>query len=229
MVGIQGMFQVLGYVLGIIYSIWPLVILTPFGWRRGNILGGMIALWVFMLFGWMFAHSASFKPVIVILPEPLNEILFFLTGVILFGWPVIRKIRERQYLHRTADEASDPQDLLNISPSQFEKMVLELYNLRGYKARRTGATGDHGVDVIVQTPNGKKWVIQCKRWRGSVGEPVVRDFFGTMHHEKADRGILVTTGTFSNQARNWAKGKPLTLIDGKEFLNTWKKEMGRGG
>jgi restriction endonuclease Mrr len=47
-----------------------------------------------------------------------------------------------------------------------------------------------------------------------------------MHHEKADKGVLVTTGTFSNQAQNWAKGKPLSLINGKEFLDTWKKEMG---
>jgi hypothetical protein len=50
-----------------------------------------------------------------------------------------------------------------------------------------------------------------------------------MHHEKADRGILVTTGTFSYPAQNWAKGKPLRLINGREFLNTWKKEIGEGG
>ena len=119
------------------------------------------------------------------------------------------------------------QDLLDISPAQFEKMVVELYGIRGYSAKQIGATGDHGVDVVVQTPKGEKWIVRCKKWRGSVGEPVVREFFGTMHHEKADRGILVTTGTFTRQAREWAKGKPLSLVDGKEFLATWKKEKGQ--
>lgn len=90
--------------------------------------------------------------------------------------------------------------------------------MRGAKAWRTGATGDHGVDVVVQTPKGEKWVVQCKRWRGGVGEPIVRDFYGTVQHEKAHKGVLVTTGTFSNAAREWAKGKPLVLVDGAEFL-----------
>ena len=61
--------------------------------------------------------------------------------------------------------------------------------------------------------------VQVRAW---VGEPVVRDFYGTTLHEKADRGILVTTGTFRNAAREWAKGKPLALEDGEEFLQTWK-------
>jgi len=155
-----------------------------------------------------------------------NTYLFFFTGVFLFGWLVIKGMRERQFLHRTADEATSPRDLLDVSPTQFEKMVVELYNLHGYKAEQTGAIGDHGVDVIVHSPKGEKWIVQCKRWRGSVGEPVVRDFFGTLHHEKADRGVLVTTGTFTRQAQDWAKGKPLMLIDGEEFLKTWKKEIG---
>ena len=229
MAGMQGVFLILGYAFGIFYSFWPVIVLAPLGWRRGNILLGMIILWGFMLIGWLFALSVSLKPFMVIIPEPLNTFLFLLTGAILVAWPIVRKARERQYLHRTANNAENPQDLLDISPTQFEKMVVELYNLHGYKAERIGATGDHGVDVLVHTPNGEKWVVQCKRWRGSVGEPVVREFFGTMHHEKADRGILVTTGTFSYPAQNWAKGKPIHLINGREFLNTWKKEIGESG
>jgi len=160
---------------------------------------------------------------IPLIPEPSNTYVFFLIGLILIAWPFFRKLRERRHIHKTADTARNPQDLLDISPAQFEKMVVELYDLWGYNARRTGTIGDHGVDVIVHTPKGEKWVVQCKRWRGAVGEPVVREFFGTMHHEKAVRGVLVTTGTFTNQARDWAKGKPLSLVDGQKFLSTWKK------
>ncbi|MFZ1040042.1 MAG: restriction endonuclease [Anaerolineales bacterium] len=139
----------------------------------------------------------------------VNSILFFVAGIVLFGWSYFQKAREKRFLHKTADSAQTAQDLLDISPAQFEKMVVELYEIRCYSAKLTGTTGDHGVDVVVQTPKGEKWIIQCKKWRGSVGEPVVREFFGTMHHEKADRGLLVTTGRFTRQAHEWAKGKPL--------------------
>jgi hypothetical protein len=47
------------------------------------------------------------------------------------------------------------------------------------------------------------------------------------HHENADRGALVTTGTFSRQAQSWAKGKPLILINGEEFLRLGKKKSAR--
>ncbi len=136
---------------------------------------------------------------------------FFVAGIVLFGWSYFQKAREKRdsFTKNWKNSAQTAQDLLDISPAQFEKMVVELYEIRCYSAKLTGTTGDHGVDVVVQTPKGEKWIIQCKKWRGSVGEPVVREFFGTMHHEKADRGLLVTTGRFTRQAHEWAKGKPL--------------------
>jgi restriction system protein len=102
-------------------------------------------------------------------------------------------------------------------------MVAELYRSLGHQAKRTGSTGDHGVDVVVQARNGEKWIVQCKRWRGSVGEPVIRDFYGVLHHEKADHGAVITTGTFTPQAREWARGKLLHLYDGGEFLTIWER------
>lgn len=218
--------QLLGYVFGFVFSLWPVLVFAPLGWRRGRVLRGMQANWVFIFIGWILARFAPPMSSIII-QEPLNTYLFFLAGLGLFGWAFLRGVRERKLIRKTADTAQAPQDLLDLSPAQFEKMAMELYNLHGYKASRTGTTGDHGIDVIVRTPKGEKWVVQCKRWRGAVGEPVVREFFGTMHHEKADRGVLITTGTFTNQAREWAKGKPLSLVDGREFLATWNKEKGK--
>lgn len=133
------------------------------------------------------------------------------------------QIQLRNYLRMRGDTASSPKDLFDLPPNNFENMVVELFTARGHKANKTGAIGDHGVDVVVQAKNGEKWVAQCKRWRGNVGEPVIRDFYGVMHHEKADRGMIITTGTFTPQAREWAKGKPLDLIEGHQFLEYWKK------
>lgn len=214
--------QFYGMVFGFLFTFWPAIILAPLGWRRGSVLRGMNTNWALVFIGWILARFVPPMPSIFI-PEPLNTYLFFLAGLVLLGFTTINKSIDKKHIHKSADKAKSPQDLLDISPAEFEKMVVELYSLNGYKAKRTGKIGDHGVDVIVQTPKGENWVVQCKRWRGAVGEPVVRDFFGAMHHEKADQGVLVTTGTFTLQAREWAKGKPLKLVDGSEFLTTWKK------
>ena len=81
-----------------------------------------------------------------------------------------------------------------------------------------GGNGDHGVDVLVQTDEGEKWVVQCKRYSGSVGEPVVRDLYGTLLHEEAQRAYLITTGGLTRQAVDWAAGKPIVLYDGEGLV-----------
>jgi restriction system protein len=130
---------------------------------------------------------------------------------------------QRRELERKTNGVGNTKDLLELSPREFEDMVVEVYRAFGHAAKRTGTTGDHGVDVVVETKKGEKLVVQCKRWRGNVGEPVVRDFYGVMQHEKADKGIIVTTGSFTPQAREWAKGKPILLHDGQEFLQIWER------
>jgi len=215
-------FKVIALVLGFIFAAWPLIVVAPLGWRRGDVLRSMTVAWATMFLSWLIVRATSSKPASFLIPEPFNTYAFFLTGVVLIGLFVVRGVFRRGSVRRSADKARSPRDLLDVSPAQFEDMVVELYRKKGAKAWRTGATGDHGVDVVVETPRGEKWVVQCKRWRGWVGEPEVRDFYGTMQHEKADKGVLVNTGTFSNAARAWAKGKPLALVDGGQFLKIWR-------
>lgn len=113
---------------------------------------------------------------------------------------------------------------MELSPREFEDAIVELYKLAGYDAKRTGSVGDHGVDIVVHTNSGEKWVVQCKRWReGTVGEPTIRDFYGAVEHEKADKGIIFTTGRFSKSARVWAEGKRLVLYDGEKLVELWQR------
>ncbi len=70
------------------------------------------------------------------------------------------------------------------------------------------------------SPQGERAVVQCKRYRGVVGEAVVRDLYGVMQHEKAPRGFLVTTGGISAAAGRWVRDKPIELIDGPR-LASW--------
>jgi restriction system protein len=205
-----------------IFAFWPLILLAPLTWRK-NILFGMIYLWAMFAIFRILYIVFSIPVSVLFIPEPLNTILLLATGGILILISLVRKAINHRSIQKKADDARNVEDLRQLSPKEFEDLVVEYYSTLGNKAKRTGSTGDHGVDVIVNTANGEKWVIQCKRWRGSVGEPIIRDFHGVVQHEKADKGEIITTGTFTAQAREWVSGKPITLIEGNEFLVLLKK------
>jgi restriction system protein len=108
-------------------------------------------------------------------------------------------------------------DLQAMDPSEFESWVQQLFRGRGYFTQNTPDGADHGVDLWVVSPQGERAIVQCKRYRGVVGESVVRDLYGVMQHEAAPRGFLVTTGNISAAAGRWAQGKPIELIDGSRL------------
>jgi restriction system protein len=89
------------------------------------------------------------------------------------------------------------------------------------QTQTTARTGDGGVDVIAVDPDpirGGRMVIQVKRYDSTIPPSVVRDLYGTVLHEGAIEGILVTTAGFGPSSHQFAQGKPLTLINGKELL-----------
>jgi HJR/Mrr/RecB family endonuclease len=130
------------------------------------------------------------------IPEPFSTVLFFVTGFILISIWIGITYWKRSRTRRKAFGITS-EGLLDLSPSDFEEMVAELYRGMGHQAKRTGSIGDHGVDVVVKAKNGEKWVVQCKRWRTPAGESIVRDFYGTMQHEKANQGAIIATEGFS--------------------------------
>ncbi|WP_374687606.1 restriction endonuclease [Promineifilum sp.] len=117
-----------------------------------------------------------------------------------------------------AAEATGPrmtvEELYALSPRAFEHFVAELFERRGYTVEVRGRAGDLGVDLAVSAPDGRLAIVQCKRYRHTVGPDIVRELFGTMVHERAYHGFLVTTAEISGAARDWAANKPITLIDG---------------
>lgn len=121
------------------------------------------------------------------------------------------------------------QALLAMSPDGFERLAQRLLRAAGFiNTRVTGSSGDGGIDgmgvyrlSLVSFPV----YFQCKRYRGTVGPDKVRDFRGAMAG-RGDKGLLITTGTFTPDAKSEATrdgAPPIDLIDGEllcELLKT---------
>lgn len=182
---------------------------------RRRLLPALSALWlVLAVLSWLLIGVFGLAPAAVqlaLIAALVGLGAFVVTGWVITAWDRFQPRPPQpagQGLGLTLD------DLLALSPTEFEAWVQQLFRSRGYFAHNTADSGDHGVDLWVVSPQGERAIVQCKRYRGVVGESVVRDLYGVMQHEAAARGFLVTTGSISAAAGRWAQGKPIELIDG---------------
>jgi restriction system protein len=115
--------------------------------------------------------------------------------------------------------------LQDLAPSAFERLCQLLLRESGFtQVRVTGRSGDGGIDGVGLVQLGGLLsfpvLFQCKRYRGSVGAAAIRDFRGAMIG-RADRGIVLTTGTFTHDARTEAArdgAPPVDLVDGERLI-----------
>jgi restriction system protein len=116
---------------------------------------------------------------------------------------------------------SSAPNLMDLTPTEFEHLVANLFGKMGLETKLTRSSRDGGVDCVAFDPRpilGGKVVIQAKRYRHTVGVAAVRDLFGTMMNEGASKGLLVTTSGFGPDAYEFVKNKPIELIDGGGLL-----------
>ena len=112
-------------------------------------------------------------------------------------------------------------NIMELNPFEFENLVSNLFGQIGFQTKQTRTTRDSGVDAVAFDPRpilGGKVVIQAKRYKNVVGVAAVRDLYGTMINEGASKGILVTTSHYGPDAYDFAKDKPIELIDGGGLL-----------
>jgi len=117
-------------------------------------------------------------------------------------------------------------NLMELSPSEFESLITNLFERMGLETRLTQASRDGGVDCVAYDPRpifGGKVVIQAKRYKNTVGVAAVRDLFGTMQNEGASKGILVATSGYGQASYDFANGKPMELLDGANLLYLLKE------
>jgi restriction system protein len=131
----------------------------------------------------------------------------------------IQQQREREQLTRIKSLG----DMLTLSNSEFEKFVGKLLSANAYyDVEQVGKSGDHGADLIAHDVQGNRVIVQCKKYStgNNVGEPDIQKFAGSIMHYKAQRGIFVTTSLFTQNAKEFAKDKPILLVDG-DLLVQW--------
>lgn len=124
----------------------------------------------------------------------------------------------------------DSENIAAMDWKDFEHLIREIFekefNSTGGEVKVTQSSRDGGVDAIAFDPDpirGGKIVIQAKRYTNVVGVSAVRDLFGTVMNEGATKGILITTANYGADAYEFAKGKPLTLLNGANLLNLLEK------
>jgi restriction system protein len=116
--------------------------------------------------------------------------------------------------------ASKGADALNdMSWAEFETLTAEAFRLQGFAVQEQGgAQPDGGVDLVARK-GSETFLVQCKQWRAfKVGVDVVRELYGVMAARGAAGGYVVTSGTFTADARTFAEGRNVRLIDGTRLF-----------
>lgn len=147
--------------------------------------------------------------------------------------PILQISREDKRFvdsYEIEDKIDNSTNLAAMDWEDFEHLIRELFErefkVNGGEVNITQASRDGGVDAIAFDPDpirGGKIVIQAKRYTNTVGVSAVRDLFGTVLNEGATKGILVTTSDYGSDSYNFAKGKPLTLLNGSNLLHLLEK------
>lgn len=132
--------------------------------------------------------------------------------------------------YAVAEDLDSSSNLAAMDWQDFENLIREVFEKEfasaGGEVKITQASRDGGVDAVAFDPDpirGGKIVIQAKRYTNVVGVSAVRDLFGTTVNEGATKGILVTTADYGPDAYEFAKGKPLTLLNGGNLLHLLEK------
>jgi len=115
--------------------------------------------------------------------------------------------------------------LAQVSPQFFETIVLDVLHSMGYGTsrqdlQRVGRTGDGGIDGVISLDRLglEKVYVQAKRWQGSVGRPDIQGFYGALAGRRANKGVFITTSSFSQQAVEFAASvEGIVLVDGAKL------------
>lgn len=136
-------------------------------------------------------------------------------GAALSAW----RRKQRQSLVSDVAQAQNVDALDGMSWREFELLVGQAFRLQGFRVSESGGGGpDGGVDLTM-TKGTEKFLVQCKQWKAfKVGVDVVRELYGVMAARGATGGFVVTSGRFTAEAKAFAEGRNVQLVDGPRLF-----------
>lgn len=145
---------------------------------------------------------------------------FFLPFIFLLGAGLSAyKRHKRSALHDQVAAQGNRQSIEGLSWQEFEQLVGEYFRRKGFSVQENGGGGaDGGIDLVVSL--GKdRYLVQCKRWKArQVGVAVVRELYGVMAAQGAAGGYVVSSGTFTEEARQFVEGREIRIVDGEQLV-----------
>ena len=146
----------------------------------------------------------------------------------------VAKQQRRGHLVAGVAQSKAPDALDGMSWQDFELLVGEAFRLQGYEVTELGGAGpDGGVDLVLRKGQ-EKFLVQCKQWKAfKVGVAIVRQLYGVMAAKGAAGGFVVTSGSFTAEAIEFATGRNVTLVDGAKLFGLIQQaktaRAGQGG
>ncbi len=116
--------------------------------------------------------------------------------------------------------------LRELEWKRFEDVCQKFYESKGIKSETTPLGPDGGIDIrLFQDSSGRATsIVQCKAWGGrNVGIKPVRELLGVMAHEKIDKAFFMASGNFTDDAKAFAQGNRITLINGDMLVTMMKR------
>ncbi len=107
---------------------------------------------------------------------------------------------------------------LQLDGPQFERAVGEVLTKIGCRVQSMGGSGDRGVDLLIEKPDGRNVIVQCKAHKAPIGPGTVRDLYGALIHSGLPEGWVISTSNFTGGAQDFASGKPIRLIHIQELV-----------
>lgn len=187
-------------------------ILVLFPWWVSVILAGF----AYGALNYLLPHLDLGNPLLNGLADQ-GPFLAPIVGLLLLGVAAVSAVNAWGR-RRLLDRQRDTDTLRQLHWHDFERLVGEAYRRKGFTVvEKGGNSPDGGVDLVLRK-NGQTFLVQCKHWKQmKVGVRVVRELFGVLTAEGAAGGVVITSGAFTQEARNFARGKALKLVDGKEL------------
>jgi len=138
--------------------------------------------------------------------------------------PVSFSLLKSNRKKKLRDLKEEIQSIQELSWQVFKGIVAEAYSRSGYIILENSAfTADPSIDLVMRK-GAKLYLLQCRYWQNrKLGIREVKNLLSLMHTKQASGAFLLTTGIFTNEARHFAAGRPVNLVDGIELVELLSK------